>query len=296
MSQDRPMRSLLFVPANNQRMIEKARTLPADAVFLDLEDSIPLGEKDAARQRAGEVLAAGSVGRWSAVRVNGFQTGLTEADVRAVAVRGLSVICLPKAEAGADVARVASLLESLERERGIAAGTFSILPIVETGLGQLRAYEVASASPRVVAVLFGAEDYCADLGARRSKEGLEILYARSKVVADARAAGVPAVDTVFTDLNDMEGLAADATNARRLGFRGKLVIHPRQIEVVNRVFTPTDQEIAYARRVIEAFDEASERGAGAVSVDGKMIDVAVVVYARHVLALAEIAGAGTGQG
>jgi citrate lyase subunit beta/citryl-CoA lyase len=169
-------------------------------------------------------------------------------------------------------------------------GKVKLLPIVETALGLLRAHDIASASPRVVAVCFGGEDFCADVGAIRTKQGTEIAHARAHVVVAARAAGVPALDTVFTDLDDLGGLEEDATFARRLGFRGKVVIHPRQLETVNRVFTPSAEEVRKARRVVAAFEEASERGEGAISVDGKMIDVAVVAHARQVLTLAKATG------
>ena len=255
----RPLRTLLFVPGNKTRMVDKARTLPTDGVFLDLEDAVPVAEKETARQMVGESLSTGSFGPWTAVRVNDMKTGLTEADVRGVLVGGLDVICLPKAESAAEVEQVASLIEDLERERGIAPGKVKILPIVETALGLVRAFEVAGASPRVLAVCFGAEDFCADMGAVRSKERSEIAYARAKVVTSARAAGVPAIDTVYTDLGDQEGLREDAMMARRLGYRGKVVIHPQQLEIVNQVFTPSAEEIAHARRVIEASHRSPSR-------------------------------------
>jgi citrate lyase subunit beta/citryl-CoA lyase len=291
MIKERPLRTLLFVPGNKPRMLEKARTLPADGVFLDLEDSVPVGEKEAARRMVSEALSTGGFGPWTAVRVNDLKTGLMEADVQDVLVEGLDVICLPKAESAADIEQVASLIEAMERARGIAVGKVKLLPIVETALGLVRAYEIAGASTRVMAVCFGAEDFCADMGAIRSREGLEIVYARAKVVTAARAAGVPAIDTVYTDINNLEGLEEDAGFARRLGYRGKVTIHPRQIEIINRVFTPSAAEVAHARRVIEAFKAAEAQGEGATSVDGKMIDVAVVAHARQVLALAQAVGA-----
>jgi citrate lyase subunit beta/citryl-CoA lyase len=181
------------------------------------------------------------------------------------------------------VARLASLLAALEHERGLPSGAVGILLMVETAQGVLNAYEMACASRRVWALCLGGEDLALDLGAIRTKEGLELAYARAQTVVAARAAGALALDTVYTDLNDLDGLLAEARQARQLGYSGKLLIHPAQIEPVHRAFAPSEEEVAYARRVLAAFEAAKARGDGVLALDGSMIDAPVVARAREVL-------------
>lgn len=282
----RPLRSLLFVPGNRRRMLEKARTLPADAVIFDLEDAVPPDEKSAARAMVREAIGAGPYGSQIVVRINALNTGLGEADLEAVLAAGVQAICLPKAETVKEITHLASLLVVLEGARGLSAGSVSLLPIVETALGVMNAFEMAKASERVRALLLGGEDLCRDLGAIRTKEGPELAYARSQVVVSARAAGVSPIDTVFTDLNDQDGLLAETRMVRQLGYSGKLLIHPRQIEPVHCAFAPSDEELAYARRVVEGFEATLAKGGGVFALDGKMIDAPIVARAREALAYA----------
>jgi citrate lyase subunit beta/citryl-CoA lyase len=287
MSQGRPLRSLLFVPGNKPRMLEKARALSADAVILDLEDAVPAGEKTKARDMVREALEAGRYGPQVIVRINALTTGLAEDDLRAVLVAGLDAVCLPKAETAAGLERTVSLLSALEQERGLPRGGVYLLPLIETALGVLNAFQVARADHRVRALCLGGEDLCRNLGAVRSKEGLELAHARAHLVLAARAAGVLAVDKVHTDLHDTDGLLADARQARQLGFSGKLVIHPSQIEPVHHAFLPSEEEVAHAFRVLQAFEAAEGVGEGVIALDGQMIDAPVVARAREVLSLAK---------
>lgn len=281
------LRSLLFVPGNRQKMLDKARSFACDAVILDLEDAVPPAEKAAARTMVRTALETGGFRAPVAVRVNDFGTGQTENDLEAVVLPGLAAVCLPKAGKPADVERLDSLLGKLEREGGLQAGSLAVLLLIETALGVIHAYRLATASKRVRALCFGGEDFCRDVGALRTKEGLEISHARGQILIAARAAGVAAVDTVYTDVNDQKGLLAEARLIRQMGYSGKLLVHPAQIEALHRAFAPTADEIDYAHRVMKAFEEAALRGEGVFSLDGKMIDEPIKARAREILMLAE---------
>lgn len=279
------LRTLLFVPGNRQKVVEKAFGSNADALVLDLEDAVVAGDKPLAREIIRDAISrreAGTPELW--VRVNGTASGLVAADLDAVVVPGLAGIMFPKADSADDIKKLDEAIAQREVAAGIPVGTVKILPIMETGKGVLRALEIATASKRIVAITFGAEDYTLDVGAIRSKEGQEIFYARSTIVAAAAAAGVQAIDTVFTDLNDEEGLIADSKFGRKLGFSGKNLIHPKQIEPVAEVFSPSPDEVAYARRIVDAFNASST---GVISLDGKMIDPPVYERARRILSMAE---------
>lgn len=280
----KPLRTLLFVPGNRPKMLEKARTLPADAVILDLEDAVPLAEKPTARSMVREALQAGAYAPEIGVRINALSTGLGELDLKETFGPQVRAICLPKAENPDDVERLASLVAALEAERGVPSDAVGLLLLVETALGVLNAYELARTSARVRALCLGGEDLARDLGAIRTRQGTELAYARSHVVLAARAAGVLAIDTVYTDYRDQDGLLAEARLACQMGYSGKLLIHPGQIDTVQRAFTPSETEVAYARRVVEGFEAALARGEGVLTVDGEMVDAPVVARARQVLA------------
>jgi citrate lyase subunit beta/citryl-CoA lyase len=232
-----------------------------------------------------QALKTGAFGPQVILRVNAFDTGLAEADLGEAFGPGVAAACLPKAEMAEDVDRLAVLLGEHERERGLAAGSIGILLMIETALGVLNAYELSRSSTRVSALCLGGEDLARDLGAVRTGEGLEIAHARAQMVLAARAAGILAIDTIWTDLTDLNGLQSEARRARQLGYSGKLIIHPAQIEPVHQAFAPTKEEIAYACRVLEAFEAAEARGDGVIALDGQMIDAPVVARAREVLAL-----------
>ena len=283
-----PLRTLLSVPGNRQKMIDKARHLPADVLILDLEDSIPRSEKAAARTMVRESIAGMALaGQQVFVRINSMASGLALEDLEAVIAPGLDGINQPKPAAAGDVIAVADTIERLERERGIEGGSIKLLPWVETAKGLLNAFDIAGASPRVLGILFGAEDFALDTGILRTEEGDELLYPRMTVVIAARAAGVAAVDTPYNNFRDEAGLEREAALARKLGFDGKFLIHPDQIEPVNRIFRPTDEEIERARQVVAAFEAAEAQGLGSTSLDGKMIDTPIANQARRLLAIAD---------
>jgi len=283
-----PLRTMLSVPANRQKMIEKARDLPADAIVLDLEDSVPVAEKANARAMARDAIAGRVLGGQRVfVRINSLASGLLEQDLEAVVIPGLAGINLPKPGSADDMREVVAIIDRLETERDIDKGHVRLTPWVETARGLLSAFEIASASPRIVGIIFGAEDFTLDTGMQRTETGDELLYPRIMVIIAARAAEVIAIDTPYNDFRDEEGLIRETTLARQLGFQGKYVIHPSQIQPVNQAFRPSPEEVEEARKVVEAFDEAEAQGFASTSVDGKMIDTPIASRARRLLTVAE---------
>ena len=287
------LRSMLFVPGNSMRMIAKAATLASDAIILDLEDAVPLPDKATARVMTKDTIkAVKSGGAYVFVRVNALTTKLTAGDLKFVAVEDLDGIMLAKTEAKSDVLELDGMIEEAEKGSRLELGSLKIIPLVETAKGVMNVYEIASASERVVAIAFGAGDYYRDLGRSvsfLSPEQTELLYARSQIVNGSRAAGVQAIDTVFFGLlTDREGFMRETILALQLGFKGKLLIHPAQIEVVNKIFSPSPDEAEYARRVVEAFEEAQVRGLGAISFEGKMIDYMSYKQAKELVSLIEL--------
>ena len=278
------LRSMLFVPGNNPAMLQNAGVFGADAVILDLEDAVAPREKDAARFLVAEALSKVDF-KTSAriVRINTLDTGGVE-DLRRIVSRAPTGVLVPKVQSAADILKVAELLESLEEPGQVPV---QIIALIETPRGLAEAYPIATVDRRVIALAFGAEDYTAALGAMRTKEGVEISSARGMLINAAAAAGVAAIDTPFTDINDEEGLRTDVALARQLGFKGKLAIHPRQVDLIHEVMNPSIPEIRWAQRVLAVLRQAEQDGAGAVALDGKMIDAPIEMRARHVLKLAE---------
>lgn len=276
-------RSLLFVPVNVDRFVDKAHTRGADAIQLDLEDSIPPGEKDAARARVQE--AAKKVARGGAdvvVRIN-RPWRLAVRDLEATISPLVQAVALPKVDSGDHVRMIDEVVSELEQERGMEVGTTRFIAMVETAPALFRAAEIAAASPRVVALTLGAEDFALSAGMLPEEEGL--LYPAIHVVIAARAAGVLPLGFVGTvaEYRDMEALRATIRRSRRLGFMGASAVHPDQVRVLNEEFRPTEEEVAHARRVIAAYEEAQAAGRGSIAVDGKMVDIPVVERARQVL-------------
>lgn len=291
------LRSLLFVPGNRREMLQKALNLPADALVPDLEDSVPAGEKENARrvvQGLLPILAQG--GRRVIPRVNALSTGLARDDLAAVIGHHTYGISIGKLESARDVRQVSVLIGEMEGRAGVPDGQTRLALWLENARAIVFAYELCSASPRVVAVALGAEDFTDDMDMERTDQGTEFLYARSVVAVAARAADVLALDTPYVNFRDPEGLERDTRLARNLGYKGKFAIHPSQIEPINRIFTPDAQEVEYARRVLKAWDEAEAQGRGSTSVDGKVIDVPMVKRARSLLALSEAIGRRESQG
>lgn len=283
-----PLRTLLSVPGNRPGMIQKALNLPADVIILDLEDSVPLSEKSSARDTARQsIVQMAQAGQRVFVRINSLASGIAHDDLETVIVPGIGGINQPKPSSAADVKEVTAAIERLESERGIETGHISILPWVETASGILNAYEIATASPRVTGIIFGAEDFALDTGMLRTEDGGELLFPRTMVVIAARAAGIGAIDTPYNNFKDEAGLVREAKLARGLGFDGKFLIHPGQIEPVNRIFTPTAEEVMRARAIVDAFEAAEAEGIGATSLDGKMIDTPIAGQARRLLELAD---------
>ena len=289
-----PLRSLLFSPGSSEKMLAKAPGSGADAALFDLEDSVAPDMKERARElvrRAIEtVKSAGSPGS-ILVRVNAVGTGLLEKDLEAVAAAGLDAVMLPKSETAADIQKTDAILTRLERERKLEAGSIGIVAQAESAAGVYHCYAICAASPRMVGVNFGSAedaDLCRDLGARWTPEGTALLYAKSKVLLEARAAGLPhPTDGVYMRLNDDAGCRADAEAARQLGYVGKSAIHPRQVPIFNEVFSPKPEEVTYYNEMIEAFREGEKAGKGAVSFQGKMIDIAMAKHAERVLSRAK---------
>jgi citrate lyase subunit beta/citryl-CoA lyase len=261
-----------------------------DVAILDLEDGVPPNEKDRARAAIAAVLGTPSSGEGPAryVRVNG-DPAARDADLAAVLRPGLSALVLPKIEQADDVVAVAHDLEEREDAAGMPRDSIRLVPSIESARGLVAAFAIAGCTGRVIALLFGAEDFALDLSLpiAREAEAQELLYARSAVVVAAVAAGRDAVDGIWPDVTDAEGLRRDALRGRRLGFAGKSLIHPAQIETINEVFSPSATEVAYARRVVELFEAAQQKGQGAVALDGKLLDQPIVERARRTLVLHE---------
>jgi citrate lyase subunit beta/citryl-CoA lyase len=281
-------RSRLYLPGNEPKFMLNAGLHGPDAVILDLEDSVAPAEKDAARLLVRNALRAVDFhGSERMVRIN--QGDLGREDLDQIVPHNLHVVLVPKVESVEQIQLVDKRIRKILRAHKLSAEVF-LMPIVESALGVIRAYEIASASPSIVALAIGLEDYTADIGVERTKEGRESSWARAQVVNAARAAGVQPIDTVFSDVGDMEGLRQSVLEAKSLGFDGKGCIHPRQIAVVHEGFAPSTQELEKARRIVEAFDEAQARGLAAVSLGSKMIDPPVVKRAQRVVRLAESMG------
>ncbi len=284
-------RSLLFIPGNNPGMLMGADIHGADAVIFDLEDAVAPTEKDAARILVRNAMRAmPDLGVEVVVRVNPLATDYFIQDIQTMVPLHPKLIMPTKVASAEDVAHISAAVAAAEQANGMPEGSIGLLPLLETAQGIENAYAIAGSDPRVTGLLLGAEDLSSDLQAIRSKQGAEILYARGRIVMAARAAGVEVYDTPFTDVNDAEGMAEDARLARALGFSGKAVISPRHVEAVNAAFTPTQDEIIYAREVMLAIAEAQQQGRGAISLRGKMVDKPIVDRAQRVLATAQQLG------
>ena len=288
------IRSILFVPSIVQRFVQRAPDAGADVVCLDLEDSIPPAEKPNARAAAAKAIGnMPQTGYQTYVRVNALQTGLLEDDLTAVVKPGLDGIILSKSDSRATVERADSYLGLLERQRQMAAGSVSIIALVETASGIMNCREISEASARLTGIAFGAEDLATDMHIQRSREGDEIRWPRAQLAIAAHAAGLVAIDTPEPDYTDLDYLESEASYARSLGYRGKLCIHPSQAPVLNRVFSPTEDEVAEARATVELFErEGIARGRAAIPANGRMIDTPIYWRAKRLIEWAESAGAG----
>jgi len=284
-------RSMLFLPGNNPNLLINGNCLGSDAVIFDLEDAVSPAEKDAARILVRNTMRYMDFGGCERiVRINSIDTPFWKADIDEILPWKPDLILLPKTGTARDVQTVDAYMAEVEEKLGMEKNAVGLMPLIETALGVENAFAIASAADRVQALFLGAEDLTADLQCKRTKEGREIEYARTRLVVAARAAGVDVYDTPFTDVNDDEGIVKDAQLAKALGFTGKASISPRHVEVINQTFSPTLKEIDYAYEVMEAISLAKQQGKGAIALHGKMVDAPIVARAERTIAMAKALG------
>lgn len=284
-------RNMLFLPGNNPNMFINANCLGADAVIFDLEDAVSPTEKNAARLLVRNTMRYMDFsGCETIVRINSVDTEFWKEDLETILPKKPDLILVPKVSVPDDVLKVEEYMNAVEEKYGIEKGTIGIMPLIETALGVENSFLIASCSKRVKALLLGAEDLTADLQCKRTREGNEIEYSRTRLVVAARGAGIEVYDTPFTDVNDDEGIAADAAKAKSLGFDGKASISPRHLDVINSVFSPSLADVDYAYQVIDAIKLAKEQGKGAIALHGKMIDAPIVARAERTLKMARALG------
>jgi len=280
------MRSILYVPGNNPKMVEKSPTFPADIITLDLEDSVPPAEKDAARKIIAQNLHyAGQNGSLVYVRINNWETELTDDDLEAVVWEGLAGVTLSKTGHPDDVKRLDWKLEELERRRGLEIGSVKISMLLETAKGICNAYECCLASKRNVNAIFGAVDYCRDMRVKLTSAGVEQQYARARMAVAARAAGIIAIDAPFVAYQDIPAFERNVADGKQMGYEGRMIIHPSQVEPSNRLYAPDPEDVEWALGVVKVFEEEGlAKGKAAVSYNGKMVDTPVYLNARDILA------------
>jgi citrate lyase subunit beta / citryl-CoA lyase len=280
-------RSLIFVPSNIKRFINKAKVINADIICFDLEDSVPVNEKAVARQTIMEALTQRTEYKSNIyIRINSFESGLAPLDLNAIIRKGIDGIVIPKVNDEIEFSTLVDLISTLEQKRGIEKNSIKLLPSIETAKGVVNAYSIANTVQRVNALVFGVFDFLYDMRLDYDEnDGIGYAYARAKVPVDARAAGVASIDGIWQKVDDIDGLRNDAIIAKRLGYSGKSIIHPNQIETVHKIFVPNRNEIEWAKKVVEALGEAMEEGVnrGAVKLEGKMIDAVHYKQAKAIL-------------
>lgn len=286
-----PLRTALFVPGNRPDRVDKAVKTDADAVIIDLEDAVALSEKEASRSKVRDKILEHAE-RKIIVRVNSFDSPFFKGDLAEVITGNLACLMVPKVESAADVREINEHLLKVEKEKGMVEGAVSIIPLIESAGAVQNIFQIATektAPSRIYCVALGAADYTLDMGIEITREGAELSYPRARIAVASRAAGIePPLDTPFMmDLKDIEALKNDAGRAKQLGFQGKLCIHPNQIEPCHAIFSPTKEEILYAERVVQVFEEAEKEGSAAIQLDGKFIDYAVVERAKRILKVAK---------
>lgn len=287
MERNRLRRSMMFVPGNNPGMIQDASIYGADSIMFDLEDSVAITEKDAARFLVYQTLRTLDFrGQEVVVRINDLESGLGIQDLEAVVRAGVHVVRLPKTDDAQDVYDCEKEIERIEHEAGIPVGRTGMMAAIESANGVLNAKEIAHASERLIGIALGAEDYVTDLKTTRS-DGTELFFARSMILNAARAAGIDALDTVFADINDEEGFLKEVLLIKKLGFDGKSIINPRQIAPLHEAYRPSEGDLKRAREIVEAIREAEAKGSGVASLRGRMIDRPVALRAQRMLDLAE---------
>ncbi|MBO0466050.1 citrate (pro-3S)-lyase subunit beta [Enterococcus plantarum] len=283
---ERLRRTMMFVPGANASMLRDATLYGADSLMFDLEDAVSLKEKDSARLLVYHALRTFDYSSVeTVVRINGLDT-VGRQDVEAMVLAGVDVIRLPKTETAQDIVDVEAVITEMETKYGIAVGTTKMMAAIESAEGVLNAREIALASDRLIGIALGAEDYVTNMKTHRYPNGQELFFARSFILHSARAAGIAAIDTVYSDVENTEGFLAEVELIKQLGFDGKSVINPRQIPLVNSVYEPSEKEIQNAKEVIWGIREAEAKGSGVISVNGKMVDKPIVERAERVIALA----------
>ena len=277
-------RSMLFVPGSNAAMISNTFIYKPDSIMFDLEDAVALKEKDSARILVAHALQHPLYQEIeTVVRVNPLDSEFGLADLNAVVRAGVDVVRMPKTETAQDVVDMDLAITEIEKACGREVGSTKMLAAIESPLGITQANQIATASKRLIGIALGAEDYVRNLKTERSPEGIELLFARCSILQAARAAGIQAFDTVYSNVNNEEGFLAEAALIKQLGFDGKSLINPRQIELLHNLFAPTQKDVDQARRIIDAAEEAERNGLGVVSLNGKMIDAPIIDRAKLVL-------------
>lgn len=285
---ERLRRTMMFVPGNNPAMIKDAGIFGADSIMFDLEDAVSMAEKDAARYLVYEAITTIDYGDAElVVRINGLDTPYYQNDIKAMVKAGIDVIRLPKVETAAMIHELESLVATAEAEFGREVGSTNLMAAIESAKGVVNANEIAAASDRMIGIALSAEDYTTDMKTHRYPDGQELLYARNVILHAARAAGIAAFDTVFTNMDDEEGFYRETELIHQLGFDGKSLVNPRQIAMVNKVYQPTEKEIRNAQQVIMAIEQARLKGSGVISMNGQMVDRPVVLRAERVMRLAQ---------
>lgn len=286
---ERLRRTMMFVPGANAAMLRDAPLYGADSIMFDLEDAVSLKEKDSARTLVHFALKTFDYSSVeTVVRINSLDTVGVQ-DIAAMVLAGVNVIRLPKTETAQDIVDVDIEITKVEKANGIAVGTTKMMAAIESAEGVLNAREIAKASTRLIGIALGAEDYVTNMRTRRYPDGQELFFARSFILHSARAAGIAAIDTVYSDVDNEAGFLKEVEMIKQLGFDGKSVINPRQIPLVNKVYAPTEKEIQNAKEVIWGIKEAEAKGSGVISVNGKMVDKPIVERAERVIALAKAA-------
>lgn len=283
---DRIRRTMMFMPGNKPKMLNNGASYGASCLILDLEDAIAVTQKDAARNLVAFALRELDFPCEIAIRPNHLSTPYGLDDLKVVLPAKPDIIRLPKVESEEDIKFVSNMIDEVEAKEGFTPGTIKMMAAIETVKGMRQAYQIATASPRMVALAIGGEDYITDLQTQRTESGIELFYARSQLLAAAREAGIQAIDTVYANINNLEGFRDEVTRIRDMGFDGKSVVHPSQIEIVNEIFTPTDDMIRHSLKVIKASKEAADNGIGVITVNGKMIDGPLITRAERVIAQA----------
>ncbi|MFC2007774.1 HpcH/HpaI aldolase/citrate lyase family protein [Chloroflexota bacterium] len=286
------MRSVMYVPGNKEDMIAKIPSMPADVITLDIEDSVPPAEKQRARELSHQNLKlAASGGAEVYVRINNWETGMTNADCEAVVDEGLAAVCLAKCSGPDDVKRLDWKLEEMEQKRGLGAGSVQIQLLIETAKGMMNIFEAAVASKRVNSLIFGAVDYTTDMRIKLNQPlGKELEWPRARLACAARATGLLAIDCPYLAFRDIEGFEADTTYGSELGFEGRMLIHPNQIEPSHKIYSPEPARVEWAKGVVKVFEEEGiAKGSAAVTYEGKMVDTPVYIGAKGIIeTMAEI--------